>query len=135
MSAVAIIRALMVAHTPVTVLVPAARVFAGPAPQGVAMPAITLTEVSGAEQDTVSRDRPKSLMRNRVQVTILANSYAQMKTLMLATKLGAGTHTGMIGAYQVNSVVPAGIGPEIPTEDSGIYEQSRDFMVTFQETN
>ena len=135
MSAVAIVVALMRAHAPVTALLPSTSIYAGPVPQGKPFPAISVTEVSSNEQDTVNRDKPKTLVRSRVQVTVLASSYQQMKQLLLAAKLGAGNHTGMIGAYEVNSVRPAGVGPEIPPDDAGIYEQSRDFMVTFLETN
>lgn len=135
MSGVAIALALLRAHAPVLALMPASSIYAGPVPQGKPFPAISLTEVSSNEQDTVDRDRPKTLARSRVQVTVLASGYPQMKQLLLAAKLGAGNHTGVIGAYEVNSVRPAGVGPEIPPDDAGIYEQSRDFMVTFQETN
>lgn len=135
MSAVAILRALLVAHAPVTAQVPAARIYAGAAPQGAVLPAISLTEISSNEESTVNRERPKTLVRSRVQVTILAANYPQMKALLLAAKLGAGNHTGLIGAYEVNSVRPESVNPEMPVEDDGIYEQSRDFMVTFQETN
>lgn len=135
MSSVTIIRAILAASTTVTNIVPPARVYAGRAPQGFALPAVSITEVSGNEQPTVARDRPKTLIRSRVQVTVLAANYAQMKQLLLACKLGAGTHTGIVGAYEVNSVLPAGVNPEMPVDDANIYEQSRDFMVTFLETN
>lgn len=138
MSAVAIAVALLRAHAPVTAILPATSIYAGPVPQGKPFPAISVTEVSGYEHDTVNRDRPKSLMRSRVQVTVLTadpGGYAKMKQLLLAAKLGAGNHTGVVGAYEVNSVRPEGVNPEMPVGDDGIYEQSRDFMVTFQETN
>lgn len=135
MSGVSIVLALLRTHAPVLALMPASSVYAGPVPQGKPFPALSLTEVSSNEHDTVNRDRPKTLVRSRVQVTVLAASYQQMKQLLLAAKLGAGNHTGMIGAYEVNSVRPAGVGPEIPPDDAGVYEQSRDFMVTFLETN
>lgn len=138
MSAVAIVVALLRAHAPVMALIPSTSVYAGPVPQGKPFPAIGVTEVSGNEQDTVNRDRPKSLMRSRVQVTVLTadpGGYAKMKQLLLAAKLGGGNHTGMIGSHEVNSVRPESVNPEMPVGDDGIHEQSRDFMVTFQETN
>lgn len=138
MSAVAIVVALMRAHAPVTALLPPTSIYAGPVPQGKPFPAISVTEISSNEQDTVNRDSPKALVRSRVQVTVLVadpGGYAKMKQLLLAAKLGAGNHTGMVGAHEVNSVRPYGVNPEMPVDDAGIYEQSRDFMVTFQETN
>lgn len=138
MSGVSIVVALLRAHAPVMALLPSTSVYAGPVPQGKPFPAISVTEISSNEQDTVNRDKPKTLVRSRVQVTVLAagqGGYAKMKELLLAAKLGAGNHTGMIGAYEVNSVRPESVNPEMPVDDDGIYEQSRDFMVTFQETN
>lgn len=138
MSAVAIVVALLRAHAPVMALLPSTSVYAGPVPLGKPLPAISVREVSSNEQGTVNRDKPKTLVRSRVQVTVLATDpggYAKMKALLLAAKLGAGNHTGLIGAYEVNSVRPESVNPEMPVEDDGIYEQSRDFMVTFQETN
>lgn len=135
MSSVAITLALLRAHAPVLAILPATSVYAGPVPQGKAYPAISIREVSSNEQSTVNRERPKTLVRARVQVTVLATTYPQMKALLLAAKLGAGNHTGMIGAYEVNSVRPESVNPEMPVDDDGIYEQSRDFMVTFLETN
>lgn len=135
MSAVAIVLALLRAKAQVTAIVPALRIYAGHAPQGVLLPAVSITEVSGNEEDTIARERATTLQRSRVQVTVLAAGYEQMKQLLLACKLGPGNHTGMVGNYQVNSVRPAGVGPELPVDDAKIYEQSRDFMVTFLEVN
>jgi hypothetical protein len=138
MSGVSIVVALLRAHAPVMAILPSSSVYAGPVPQGKPLPAISVTEISSNEQDTVNRDKPKTLVRSRVQVTVLAagqGGYAKMKELLLAAKLGAGNHTGMVGAHEVNSVRPYGVNPEMPVDDAGIYEQSRDFMVTFLETN
>lgn len=133
MSGVAILRALLLANTSVTAIT--ARVVAGVLPQGVTLPAIGVSEVSSNEERTVARNLPVKMIRERVQVTALAKDYATMKKLIKAAALGPGVHTGVVLGFRVNSILPEGVGPEIPPADDGIYEQSRDFMVTFLEAN
>lgn len=135
MSGAAIIRALLVERAELIALVPALSVYEGVVPQGKALPAISITEVSSNEFRTVARNNPNKQIRERVQVTVLAKGYVAVKRILKATALGAGTHTGMVKGFYVNSVLPEGEGPYIPSADDGIYEQSRDFMVTFVEAN
>lgn len=137
MSAVAIVRAILVAHAPLLAAVPSARVIAGQVQQGTTLPAIGISEISGyVAGTTVSRRRQTEAMRCRVQVTVLTNNdYPALKRiLLLAKRAAAGTHTAVMQGYQVNSVLPDNIGPEIPPGDDKIMEQSRDFIVTFAES-
>ncbi|MDQ1925228.1 hypothetical protein, partial [Massilia pseudoviolaceinigra] len=81
-------RALLVAHAPLTALVPAARIAAGTIPTGT-LPAIGITEISGIEHDTVAR-AGNSVVTARVQVTVYASSYPQQKAILKAARLGVG---------------------------------------------
>lgn len=136
MSGVAIVRALLAAHAPVLALAPAIKVFAGGIPQGTVLPAIGVTSISESEMGTVARQGNFKMVRERVQVTVLTNNdYPLLKRLLKAASLGEGVHTGQVLQYQVRSVLTWGVGPEIPVGDDRIYEQSRDFMVTFIEAN
>lgn len=140
MSSTAIMRALLIANATITAIVPKARVYVGVIPQGATLPAIGVSEISSTEDITTARLLSASMIRSRVQVTVYADNYPQMKQLILLCKLGRGVHTGTVQtspttSYRVNSVLPWGVGPEIPPGDDKIYEQSRDFMVTFKEAN
>lgn len=141
MSGVAIVRALLAAHAPLTALVPAVRIRAGVIPQGMELPAISVTEVGNNEMPTVARNASVKMIRERVQVTLLvketadAAGYTLLKNALKAAALGAGVHTGQVLGYPVRSVIDQGTNPEIPVNDDRIYEQSRDFMVTFIEAN
>lgn len=136
MSSTAIVRALLAAHAPLTALVPAVKIFTGVIPQGTVLPAVLVTEVD-ANPKVVSTTRGEShdMIEARVQVTVNAKSYPAMKQILLAAKLGRGMHSGQVGNYRVKSVIPAGTNPELVPGDDLIYEQSRDFMVTFMEAN
>lgn len=135
MSGTAIMRALLAAHAPLTALVPAINIRAGILPQNTTLPGVVATTVSDNEQETTARNLPGRLVKERVQVTVLAKDYDSMKLVLKATRLGAGVHTGVIAGYHVRSVLPWSVGPEIPPGDDKIFEQSRDFMVTFIEAN
>jgi hypothetical protein len=135
MSGVAIVRALLAAHKPVTDVVPATRIYSGIAPQGVTLPAISVSTVYGDEFPTVARRNANKQNWESVQVTVLSSNYVQMKNLLKACSLGSGVHKGTVVGLKVNSVIPDGINPEIPPGDDKIFEQSRDFMVTFVEAN
>lgn len=136
MSAVAIMRALLTTHVPLLALVPATRIFAGKIPQGTTLPAVSITEISGYEQSTIARLQATSMQRRRVQVTVCASSYPTQKAVHAACALGPGAHRGTHAGFKTLSVLPAGVGPDLnQLDDDNIYEQSRDFMVTFAEAN
>lgn len=135
MSSTAIIHALLASTPAVTAIVPVARIITGVVPQATPLPAISVSEVSSTAEMTVSRRTDTELVRSRVQVTVYGKNYPQMKQLLLACKMGKGVKNGTVAGFYVNSVMPAGTGPEIPPGDDKIYEQSRDFMVTFAEAN
>jgi len=136
MSAVAIVRALLAAHAPLTSLVPAARIYAGAAPQGTELPLVSVTRVYGDEISTIARRQAGKTMRTRVQVTVLAKDpggYAASDKILKAAALGAGVHTGTVLSYSVKAILPMGEGPDLPVGDDKIHEKSRDFMVTYSE--
>lgn len=133
MSGVAIARALLAAWTPLTALVPTSRIIAGQIPEGTPRPAIGVRTIDDFELRTVARRLANRTVRERVQVTVLADSYADQKKILKACGMGPGMKTGTVLGYKVRSVEPAGAGPDIPPGNDGIYEQSRDFMVTFIE--
>lgn len=140
MSSTAIVRALLKAHAPLLALIPETKLFVGVVPQATQLPAIGVSEISANEEQTISRGLSVSMIRARVQVTAYAKTYDAMKALIKAAKLGKGVHTGMVQIaagkqYRLCSVLQWGTGPEIPPGDDGIFEQSRDFMVTFMEAN
>lgn len=135
MSAVKVIRALLIAHAPVLALVPAARIVAGTVPQGMQLPAIGLTEIGRGELPTVSLAQRAVLVTARIQVTVHAASYPEQKAVLQAAKLGPGAHTGTVAGVTVRSVMRDMVGPDMSDDDAGVYQQSRDFKVVFVEAN
>ena len=134
MSAIKVIRSLLLADTDVTAIV-GTRVYVGVVPQGAVLPLLQMSEVSRVEQLTASLSGPSVLVVARVQVTALTSSYASQKTLLQAAKLGSGAHTGVIAGVSVRSVTRDIVGPDMSDPNTEIFEQSRDFKVTFTEPN
>lgn len=136
MSGAAILRAMLAAHEPVLQYLPGpGSVRAGILPQGSPLPALSVHEVDSNEIATLARLGRNKTIVERVQVTALARDYPGMKNLLKAASLGRGVHTGTVLGFRVKSILPAGVNPEMPPGDDGIYEQSRDFVVTYVEAN
>lgn len=133
MSAVKVMRALLHAYPAVVALVPLERVVAGTVPQESELPAIGIKEIGRNEFATVARTEKRVLVRSRVQVTVYAKSYPEQKAVLRAANLGPGVHTGVVAGVTVRSVVRGEVGPDLSEEDAGIFEQSRDFMVSYIE--
>lgn len=133
MNGVLIMIKLLQNHQPLLALLPATNVAAGTVPQGAPIPAIGVTEVSRNEFRTVSKEEVSTLVRARIQITVHAKSYPEQKAILLAAKLGPGVHSGMTAGVKVRSVVRGDVGPDFSDDAAAIYQQSRDFMVTYIE--
>lgn len=128
MNAIAIMRALLLAHQPVVDLV-GDNVCAGDIDYNQ-IPAIGISEISRRELDTVGRS--SRVVIARVQVTVHANTYDVQKDLLQAARLGDGVFTGIVAGAEVRSVLRDSVGPDFnPAED--LFQQSRDFQVTYLE--
>ena len=134
MDGVAVMRALLLAQAPLVALV-GDEVYAGTIPASATLPAVGIKEISRIEMDTVARGAATSLVTARIQVTAYAGSYPAMKAVLAATKLGAGTFTGIVAGVDVCSVLRDSVGPDLSDDAPGLCEQSRDFKVTYREPN
>ena len=134
MSGVAIVRALLVASAPMIALAPAARIKAGVLPQGIALPAVGVTQVSGTDRNIVN---PSATVRvtERVQVTVLAADYVKLKSAMAQVRKACRDQRGTIAGFGSSLVLTDGQGPEGNFGDgSGIYMQTQDFSVSYAQT-
>jgi len=130
-----IIRALLVASSPVLALVPAASIVAGVLPQGTALPAIGITEVSTVELARVDANSLYTLVDARVQVTLIATTAPAQKQLRDAVRKACNYQRGSIAGVTVVSVRRLGNGPDFSDPDTGFYMQTVDYSVIYQETN
>lgn len=135
MSAVKAIRALLVASAPVTALCPAARIMAGTVPQNLALPALSITEVSLVPISRIDAQADHNLVVSRVQVTVMAESYPAVKPLLDAARKACNYERGTIAGVGIVSIVRESVGPDFSNDGATVHFQSLDFKVTYLEPN
>ncbi len=133
MSAIKIVRALLVADTDLTALVPANRIVAGIPAQGMTLPLIALTEISRVDRNLV-KGASTSRSTSRVQVTVMTASYPAQKALLGAVRHAARSKVGTFSGVSNAAVHLDGTGPDFMDSETKIYQQGQDFMVSFNET-
>ena len=132
MNGVIAVRSLLVADTGVTALVPVARIAAGMLPQGTDLPAISLMSVSGVDRN-IPAPGPKRRVTERVQVTVLARTYPEVKAIIAAVRQAAADQMPTIDGLTDVTVHTDSAGPDFLDEETGIHMQTHDFRVSFNE--
>ena len=132
MNGVIAVRSLLVADTGVTSLVPVVRIAAGMLPQGTDLPAISLMSVSSVDRN-VPAPGAKRRVTERVQVTVLARTYPEVKAIIAAVRQAAADQTPNIDGLFDVTVHTDSAGPDFLDEETGIHMQTQDFRVSFNE--
>ena len=132
MNGVIAVRILLVGDTGVTALVPPARIAARMLPQGTDLPAISLMSVSSVDRN-IPAPGPKRRVTERVQVTVLARTYPEAKTLIAALRAAAADQMPTIDGLFDVTVHTDSAGPDFLDEETGIHMQTQDLRVSFNE--
>lgn len=107
---------------------PATNIVSGVIPQKADIPALSLMKVSSVERMTVTMAGPR-FNAERVQVTVLARTYAQRDDIISLVRDACPLSRGTINGVDVDSVLPAGEGPDDDDIQLTIFEGSIDFIV------
>ena len=132
MNGVIAVRSLLVGDTGVTALVPEMRIAAGSLPQGTALPAVSLMSVSSVDRN-IPAPGLKRRVTERVQVTVLARTYPEAKTLIAAVRAAAADQMPSIDGLADVTVHTDSAGPDFLDEETGIHMQTQDLRVSFNE--
>ena len=132
MNGVVAVRALLVAHAPLTGLVPVAQIVAGVVQQGSALPALSLMSVSSTDRNILKAAAVRRVTE-RVQVTVLAATYPAAKAILKAVRQAAADRTPSITGIAQVTVQTDSAGPDFLDEQAGIHMQTQDFRVSFNE--
>ena len=132
MNGVIAVRTLLVTDTGMTALVPPARIAAGMLPQGTDLPAISLMSVSSVDRH-IPAPGPKRRVTERVQVTVLAATYPQVKAILAAVRKAAADQMPTIDGLLDVTVHTDSAGPDFLDEETGIHMQTQDLRVSFNE--
>lgn len=128
MRAEKVIRSLLLANATVSAAV-SNRVYPVTLPEGTALPAIVLDHVSTVEQPTIDANSPLGLVESRISVTVISDTYTQLKTLTDACRVACNFARGSIAGVSVVSVRRALVGPEYRDDQLRSFAQPQDFMV------
>lgn len=131
MSDVKVIRHLLANNAPLTAVVDAAKIVADEIPQGAPMPAILVEHISGVWGEEISKQ--SNFCRARVQVTVMAASYAQKKQIMRLVREAVPRSGGTIAGVAVDSILREPDGADFSDSTARIFMQTQDFMVSFNE--
>lgn len=132
MSGVSVIRYLLANDATLTATVPAARIKAGILPINTILPAISIREVSSTRLEMIKYGSNEHI-NERVQVTALASTYGQQKTLLGLIKDALPNTRSTVNSVVVDSILRDITGPDMYNDDPVIYEQSIDYFVKFLE--
>jgi hypothetical protein len=131
MSGVKVVRYLLANNAPLIAVVPATRIAAGVIPQGSALPAIEVSHLSGTWRSEISAQ--SGYCTAHVQVTVLASTYAQQKQIMALIRTAVPRTRGTINSVNVDCILRDSDGPDFRNDEAGIYMQSQDFFVKYNE--
>lgn len=137
MDGVAAIRQLLAADAQVTALVPASgvippRLVAGTLPQGVALPALSIVEISLTDFNIPAPGATRHVQA-RIQVTGAAKDYPSLRALMRKVKHACADTFPVVTGITNVTVHAAGVGPDMFDEEAAIVFKSQDFMVGYNE--
>ncbi len=128
-SAVGVVRYLLANAGALTAQVSATRITAGVLPQGVALPAISVTAVSEISRQAVAASST-TLYTARVQVTIMARSYASKADILALVRDALPRSRGTVDGIRVESILPDVLGPDFTDDTAQIVQQSQDYIVS-----
>lgn len=134
MSAQAAIIELLFGYAPLTALV-GDRIYPGELPQGTVLPAVVVSHISTTPLTTIDAQAPFSLVRSRVETTIIAKDYPGQQTVVAKVRGAANFKRGTLGGVTVVSILRDLIGPDMRDTDTMLFSQNIDFAVTWQEPN
>jgi hypothetical protein len=132
MNGVIVVRSLLAADTGLTPIVPEVRITAGSLPQGTALPAISLMSVSSVDRN-IPAPGAKRRVTERVQVTVLARTYPETKTILAAVRKAAADQMPQIDGLTDVTVHTDSAGPDFLDEETGLHMQTQDLRVSFNE--
>lgn len=120
--------------SPVVTALVANRVYPGRVPQNSAMPVISYQLVSSVEVLPINAAAGGTLLRSRVQVTVMARTYTEVKAVHEAVRQALLFQSGLIAGVRVNGITRDLIGPDDIDLELGLYMQPVDYMLVHDET-
>lgn len=129
---VTVIVQMMLGDSATTALVPNDRIVAGVLGLDTALPAIAVTRVSAVDENILKPGSTRHV-RERVQVTVLAETYPKLKQVLGAVKAAAADRIGSFAGLSNVTVHTDAAGPDFMDDQASIHMGSQDFIVGYSE--
>lgn len=140
MSGIAVIRYLLAHDAPLNAVIPAARIMAGDVDLKTTLPAIGIRQVSSIRRNTISMNEPRTLVTERVQVSVYVKAYEQggadysgLETALRLVRQACPNQHGTVNGIDVDSILPDSEGPDLPGDETAILQRSQDLFVRWSE--
>ena len=132
MNGVAAVVQILMADAALTAVVPESRIVGGVLEQGTALPAITVTAVSGVPLEVITKGANR-FVTDRVQATVHSSDQAERHAIVkLIANAGDHARPQVTGIDNVVCIA-AGTGPDLVLAEAAIYQKSQDFKVSYTE--
>lgn len=131
MSGTGIVRHLLANSAGLTASVPAARIQSGVLPLNTTLPAISVTQISGQQHNNLAMASASYLVTQRIQVTVLAKEYPQVKSILALVRAALPLSRGTVNGFICDAVLPDAEGPDLYDQQLLTHVSSVDYMVTF----
>lgn len=132
MSDVKAIRYLLANNAALIAVVPAAKIMAGLIPQGTVLPALAVSHVSTVRMRMIAAPGVETLT-SRVQITVMATSYPQQKSILALVKAALPRTRGTVNGVSVDSLLFELAGPDFRDDEIGAFMGSLDYLITHNE--
>lgn len=132
MNGAAVIYQLLAADSAVTALVPDERIINGDLPQGIALPALEIAEISSVDQPIISPGAMRFTM-DRIQVTVHARSKEELAAVLKVAKSAGDAKSPVVSGLENVIVRTDGQGPYFKNDAASIHLRSQDFRVSYNQ--
>jgi len=127
MSAEKVVYNLLSTNAALKLIVPTARMFAGVVPIGATYPALCYNLVSSSDITAIGLTTIKS--RSRIQVTVVAKSYPDVKALADKVRIACNLKQGTFNGVVTDSVIMDNIGADYRDDETGVFYSTVDFNI------
>lgn len=132
MDGVATIRKLLTENAALLAVVPESRIKAGIFRQGTTLPAISLMSVSSVDRNIMAPGAMRMVI-DRIQVTVLAQTYPSLKSVMRLVKKAAADQMPEVDGITDVVVHTDGQGADFVDDDTTLYLGTQDFKVSYNQ--
>lgn len=132
MSGVAIAQYLLSTNAGLIAVVPATRIKAGVLPLNTVLPAISVTQISGQQHNTLAQNSASYLVTQRIQVSVLAPTYPAVKQILALVRAALPQTRATVNGFTCDAIYPDTEGPDLYDHTTLTHEASVDYRITFR---